>query len=57
MLFNKKLASYLIQGMLATIQGRIDCFPGGCLKIKMLKYTELLFFVLFCMGVKLGYLY
>jgi hypothetical protein len=56
MLLKKKLGSYLSQGILATIQGRIVCFPGGYLKIKTLVYTELQF-IMFCMGVKLGRLH
>jgi hypothetical protein len=54
MLFKKKLESDLSQGMLAIIQCGIVCFPGGYLKIQTIRYTELQFFMLFCMGVKLG---
>jgi len=54
MLFKKKLGSDLSQGMLAIFQCRIVCFSGGNLKMQTIRYTELKFFMLFCMGVKLG---
>ena len=42
------------QGMLATIRCRIFCFEVCCPKIWKLRYTEIWFCLLFCMGVKLG---
>ena len=40
--------------MFVIIQCRIFCLPVCCPKIERLRYTELLFCLLFCMGVKLG---
>jgi hypothetical protein len=42
------------QGMLAVIRWRIFCLPVYYPKIYKLRYTELQFWLLFCMGVKLG---
>ena len=40
--------------MSAAINFRIFCLPTYCPITKILKYIELQFFLLFCMGVKLG---
>jgi hypothetical protein len=43
-----------IRGMLANIPFRLSCFPACNLETESLNYTKLYFYLLFCVGVKLG---
>ena len=51
----KKSKANSIQNMSAAINFRIFCLPVSCPITKSLKCIELQFFLLLCMGVKLGF--
>jgi len=50
----EKIKSRLNSGMLAVIRCRIFCLPVCYLKKFKLRYTEIRFYLLFRMGVRLG---
>jgi hypothetical protein len=51
----EEIKSRLKWGMLVIIRRRIFCLPGCYSEIKRLRYTEIQFCLLFCVGVKLGF--